>query len=118
MAASVVMKQSMVACSGTRGGPRAGGAHAGLDHARAFADAADAHRLAAQLEFTAICLARVSLVMMASAAWSACVGEWHPSSVAASMMPARTLSIGMRDADAAGGADERGARGQASAPAR
>ena len=31
--------------------PRAGRAHAGLDHARAFADAADANRFSAELEF-------------------------------------------------------------------
>ena len=54
IAASVVMKHSIVACSppcGNAAGRAPVGAHAGLDHARAFADAADAHRLAAELEF-------------------------------------------------------------------
>ena len=37
--------------AGQGGGALAGGAHAGLNHARAFADAADADRFAAELEF-------------------------------------------------------------------
>ena len=45
------------------------------------------------LNSTAICFDRVSLVMMASAAWAAWPAV-EPSRAAASMMPARTLSIG------------------------
>ncbi len=44
------MKHSIVACSGRGRGAFAGGAHAGLNHAGALADAADADGLAAQLE--------------------------------------------------------------------
>ncbi len=45
------------------------------------------------LNCTATCLGRVSLVMMASIAWSAWPGV-SPNSTAASMIPDRTLSIG------------------------
>ena len=49
-AASVVRNRAWWRAAATRGGPRAGRAHAGLNHARAFADAAEADGPAAQLE--------------------------------------------------------------------
>ena len=53
MAASVVIKHSIVACKarGSAAGRAPVRAHAGLNHARAFAHAADADGFAAQLEF-------------------------------------------------------------------
>ena len=68
-----------------------------LDHSRALAHAAHAHRPAAQLEFDGDLLgARICSVIIASAAFRRVNSALLPSSTAASMMPpACTLSIGI-----------------------